>query len=200
MARMISGSPGLASGANPSMIPTSARRPSSSLAATLVCLALAACGAPAEPGSGFWSAVTPYKVEVVQGNAVTREQAALVKPGLSRTEVRAILGSPLLTDVFHTDRWDYVFSIRRQGAAPQQRLVTVRFQGDRVSAFEAADLPSESDFVTSIAATRPVKEPKLEMTPDELKALPVPAPAAAAPTAAKGAARTYPPLESAPAK
>ena len=65
--------------------------------------------------------VTPYKVEVVQGNVVTSEQAALIKPGLTRSQVRDILGSPLLMDVFHADRWDYIFTIRRQGAEPQRR-------------------------------------------------------------------------------
>ncbi len=74
--------------------------------------------------------VTPYKVEVVQGNVVTREQMAQVRPGLTRSQVRDILGSPLLTDVFHSDRWDYIFTIRRQGAQPQRRQVTVLFDGD----------------------------------------------------------------------
>ena len=76
--------------------------------------------------------ITPYRVEVVQGNVVTSEQAALVKPGMSRAQVRDILGSPLLTDVFHADRWDYVFTIRRQGAEPQLRRVVVRFDGEKI--------------------------------------------------------------------
>jgi outer membrane protein assembly factor BamE len=75
--------------------------------------------------------VTPYKVEVVQGNVITKEQAAQVKPGMSRAQVRDILGSPLLTDVFHANRWDYIFTIRRQGAEPQMRRVIVVFDGEK---------------------------------------------------------------------
>jgi outer membrane protein assembly factor BamE len=51
----------------------------------------------------------------VQGNVVTSEQVARVKPGMTRAQVRDILGTPLLTDPFHADRWDYLFTIRRQG-------------------------------------------------------------------------------------
>ena len=84
---------------------------------------------------------------------VTQEQAALVKPGMSREQVRDVLGSPLLTDVFHADRWDYVFTIRRQGAEPQRRSVVVLFEGDTLERIEAPDLPSEREFVASISRT-----------------------------------------------
>ena len=94
--------------------------------------------------------ITPYRLEVVQGNVVTKEQAALVKAGMTRAEVRDILGSPMLTDIFHVDRWDYPFTIRRQGAASQQRLVVVKFEGDTLKTIDAPDLPTERDFVTSI--------------------------------------------------
>jgi SmpA / OmlA family len=59
--------------------------------------------------------VTPYRIDVTQGNVVTKELAAQVKPGMSREQVRDVLGSPLLTSAFHADRWDYVFTFRRQG-------------------------------------------------------------------------------------
>ena len=48
----------------------------------------------------------PYKVPIVQGNVVTREQVAVLRPGMSRIQVRDILGTPLLTSVFHAHRWD----------------------------------------------------------------------------------------------
>ena len=164
-------------------------------ATAVACLVLWGCASRTEPAEGFWDRVTPYKLEVVQGNVVTREQAALVKPGMARAEVRDVLGSPLLTDVFHANRWDYVFTIRRQGAAAQQRTVTVRFDGDRVAKFEAQDLPSETDFVTSIATAKTGSVPKLELTAAEIQALPLPVAPPPAVTAPVGAARTYPPLE-----
>ena len=107
------------------------------------------------------------------------EQAALLKPGMTRPQVRDILGSPLLTDVFHADRWDYVFTLRRQGAEPQRRSVVVFFEGDALKRVEADELPSEREFVASIdAASRDGKVPQLELTEDELKALPAAARAA----------------------
>jgi outer membrane protein assembly factor BamE len=51
-------------------------------------------------------AVTPYKIEIVQGNFVSKEQVEALKTGMSRQQVREVLGTSLLTDVFHSDRWD----------------------------------------------------------------------------------------------
>src|SRR4029079_6304680 len=64
---------------------------------------------------GITDAITPYKIEIVQGNFVSKEQVAALKPGMSRQQVRDILGTPLVTSVFHADRWDYVFTLKRQG-------------------------------------------------------------------------------------
>lgn len=142
--------------------------------------------------------ITPYRLEVVQGNVVTQEQLALVKPGMTRTEVRDILGSPLLTDIFHADRWDYPFTIRRQGTAPQQRLVVVKFEGELLKTIEAPELPTEKDFVASINTLKPSnKVPKLALTEEQIKALPSPkaAPAPATNVAVNPPARDYPPLE-----
>jgi outer membrane protein assembly factor BamE len=145
--------------------------------------------------------ITPYRMEIVQGNVVTQEMAAQLRNGLTRDQVRSLLGSPLLTDVFHADRWDYVFSIRRQGTTPQQRRVTVLFEKDRVVSFEAAQLPSEREFVDSIDAARVERKSRaLALSDDQLRALPLPGPSKAASpaAAASGPTRSYPPLEPLP--
>jgi outer membrane protein assembly factor BamE len=161
------------------------------LAATM----LAGCGS-LQSSDNFLGFITPYRVEVVQGNVLTKEQVALVKPGQTRAQVRDVLGSPLLTDSFHADRWDYVFTIRRQGAAPQQRQVVVLFDGDKLKSISAQDLPSERDFVASIDTVKSSKKaPPLSLTPEEMKALPAPLPPEPAASAAEGPLRAYPPLE-----
>lgn len=145
--------------------------------------------------------ITPYRVEVVQGNVVTKEQIALVKPGMSRTQVRAALGSPLLADLFHADRWDYIFTIKRQGTEPQRRSVVLQFDGDTLKSIDAPDLPSEQDFVASISPIKSSgKPPLLQLSEEQRKALPAPAKpqAVAAPVEPAGATRPYPPLESTP--
>lgn len=172
-------------------------------AVLLAVVTFAGCAASADPERRFAGLITPYRMEVVQGNVVTQEMAAQLRPGLTRDQVRGLLGSPLLADIFHADRWDYVFTIRRQGTAPQRRHVTVLFDGDKVSSFEAPQLPSEREFVDSIDVSR-VNDGKavpLALSDDQLRALPLPKPAAAAPAAAASApARAYPPLEPLPAR
>jgi outer membrane protein assembly factor BamE len=128
-----------------------------------------------------------------------------VKPGMTRTEVRDALGSPLLTDIFHADRWDYVFTIKRPGTQPQERRVVVLFQGDALKSIDAPqDLPGERDFVNSITTAKNAAKgtpPVLELTEEQRKALPPPrapeaaAPAADAASAPSGPTRNYPPLE-----
>jgi outer membrane protein assembly factor BamE len=147
--------------------------------------------------------VTPYRIDITQGNVVTKELASVVKPGMSRDQVRDVLGSPLLTSAFHADRWDYVFTFRRQGTPFQQRSVVAHFKGNALDRLEAADLPSENEFVASIRTPRSSggwfrsnAEPVLALTDEQRKALPPPVKTEnAAPAQPQGAARVYPPLE-----
>jgi outer membrane protein assembly factor BamE len=141
--------------------------------------------------------ITPYKVEVVQGNVITSEQAALVKPGMTRVQARDVLGTPLVSDVFHVDRWDYVFTIRRQGTDPQARRVVVLFEGDSLKSIDTGGpLPSEREFVASIDTFKtPRNAPPLELTPEQIKALPTPPKPATIEIEPVGPAREYPPLE-----
>ena len=147
------------------------------------------------------SAVTPYKVEVAQGNFVSKEQVAQLKKGMPRQQVRELLGTSLLTDVFHNDRWDYVFTIQRQGVEPQRRHLAVFFTGDALDRFEGDEMLSEVEFVATLDNKQQRRifqsVPKLEMTPEELKNSDVPADKmapAAAPLPPLPA--SYPPLES----
>jgi outer membrane protein assembly factor BamE len=163
-----------------------------------LCLAALAACQSLQSSDNLLGRITPYKVEVVQGNVVTREQAALVKPGQSRAQVRDFLGSPLLTDAFHANRWDYVFTIRRQGAEPQLRRIVVLFDGETMKSIDTGgELPSERDFVAAIDTFKTRRNaPPLALNDAQLKALPMPPRAAASgaePTAAP--LRSYPPLE-----
>lgn len=139
--------------------------------------------------------ITPYRIDIVQGNAITKEQAELIKPGMSRLQVRDILGTPLLTDPFHAERWDYLFTLRRPNMPLQRRSVVVRFEGDVVKGIEAGELPSEREFVASISRFKDLRTPKLELSEDERKALPIPPRPPAPPAEPVGPVRSYPPLE-----
>lgn len=172
--------------------------PFPTLAAAAALALLAGCSS-LQSSDSFLGLITPYRVEIVQGNVVTQEQVAAIRPGMSRSQVRDILGSPLLTDVFHEDRWDYVFTIRRQGAEPQRRSVIARFDGEVLKSIDTGgDLPSEREFVASIDTFKTRRNaPPLELSAAQLEKLPVPErPAAPEPAASAPAPlRAYPPLE-----
>jgi outer membrane protein assembly factor BamE len=167
---------------------------------TAVLLAAAALAAGCDSlqrTDSFLGVITPYRIDIVQGNAITKEQAALVRPGLSRLQVRDLLGTPLVADPFHASRWDYIFTLRRPGTEPQRRSVLVRFDGDVVKSVEVPpDLPGEREFVASISRFKDVKPPRLALSDEERAALPVPAKREAPPVEpVLGPAREYPPLE-----
>jgi len=77
--------------------------------------------------------LSPYRIDVRQGNFVTQEMVAQLKPGLSREQVRFILGSPLVADMFHADRWDYVYRFQPGRGEAQQRRLAVFFQDNKLT-------------------------------------------------------------------
>ena len=161
-------------------------------------LFLGACSSVTERTRGALDAVTPYRVEVVQGNFVSKEQVEMLKPGQSKQQVRELLGTSLLTDVFHADRWDYVFTIRRQGVESQQRRLTLFFNGELLDRFQGDEMPSEREFVAQLDARKHSgKVPVLQASPEQLDKV---APAKDAKSGAASAPLaplppTYPPLE-----
>lgn len=84
-----------------------------------------------------------YKPEVQQGNPLTPEMLAALKPGLSKRQVRLLLGSPPVNDSFHPDRWDYVYSVGRAGERidPPPHL-TLYFRNDALVRAEGALAPA----------------------------------------------------------
>jgi len=149
-------------------------------------------------GEKVMGLVTPYRVEIVQGNVLTKEQVDRVKPGMEREQVKDLLGTPLLADIFHADRWDYTFTIRRQGSPFEQRKVVAWFKDDKLDHLDVPDnLPTEKEFVAAISPKFGKGEPrKLELTEAEMKALPVPEKQPEVVSDIQAPQRTYPPLES----
>ena len=77
--------------------------------------------------------ITPYRIDIQQGNFISSDMVAQLKPGMSKEQVRLVLGTPLLTDIFHADRWDYVYWYERAGAKPEQRKLTVFFEDGKLT-------------------------------------------------------------------
>lgn len=170
------------------------------LAALLLGASLAGCGNLS--GSVSRDTFKPFVPEVVQGNFVSNEQRQALRPGMARAQVREILGTPLIASLFHADRWDYAFSIQRQGVAAQNFRLTVYFKGDVLEQVDSDVLPSESEFAGRLVRPQSVgKLPPLQASEEELKKFtPASTPAARAESTSAAPApaalpRSYPPLE-----
>ena len=167
------------------------------------CMTLTACNSLSSTASTAnpvnW--ITPFKADVIQGNFVSKEQVEALTVGMSRSQTKDVLGTPLLTSIFHEARWDYVFTLKRQGAESQAYKFTVFFEGDRLARFEGDTMPSEAEFLTRLDNKRKLGAvPVLEATEAQLKASEKPSlTAATSSTAVPPAApqtTAYPPLES----
>jgi len=179
------------------MISSPFRRVPLVLASLTVALAAGGCATRQQATDSFLGLITPYRIDIIQGNVVTREQVAAVRPGMTRQQVRDILGSPMLTDPFHGNRWDYVFFIRRPGAETARRAVVAHFEGDELKRLEVPEaLPTENEFVAAVAPLKRAPPARtLELTEAQRAALPRPPRAEAVAEPAAGPPRTYPPLE-----
>ena len=167
-----------------------------------IAVALGGCSSWANNPDSWLYAISPHRLDVQQGNVVTQDQVDRLKTGMTRVQVRDVMGTPLLTDPFHANRWDYVFTLRQSGRQVQQRNVVLIFDGDNLKTVDAPELPTEREFVDSISRSgRVVAAADLELSPEQLKNLPVPPRTAPLPPAdgipnVIPATRTFPPLES----
>ena len=167
------------------------------LTAVLGASLLAACSSYNSLTSRVVQRITPYRVTIVQGNFVSSEAAAKLHVGMSREAVRSALGTPLLVDMFHPERWDYVFYFKRGSTAVvEQRDLIVNFNGDTVTGWTGADnLPSEQDLIAMIDGDRREKtliQQKRASSTDAAKDRAADATAASAPAAASAAAASAP--------
>jgi outer membrane protein assembly factor BamE len=100
---------------------------------------------------------SPYRPDIQQGNFVSKEMLAQIKPGMTRDQVRFIMGSPLLNDIFHENRWDYPFRFARGNGELTTSSVIVYFDKDgKVERFEGGELPTEREYIARIAG--PIKQ------------------------------------------
>ncbi len=85
--------------------------------------------------------LTPYKLDIPQGNVISQEMLAKLKPGMTPSQVRFVLGTPLVVDPFHKERWDYVYSLVTGGKQREHRHATVIFENDKLKTVEGDVAP-----------------------------------------------------------
>ena len=99
----------------------------------------------------FLGIFSPYRIDIQQGNFVSKEMLAQVKEGMTREQVRFALGTPLLTDLFHEDRWDYVFRLQKGNGEVTTSRVSVFFNGNLLARVEGGNLPTENDYLDRLS-------------------------------------------------
>jgi outer membrane protein assembly factor BamE len=137
----------------------------------------------------------PYRPDVQQGNVITSDMVDQLRPGMTRDQVKFMLGTPLLHDGFHPDRWDYLYYLRPRVGTPQRRNLVIYFKDNRLERFTSDPMPPESMADNLIlgrkAPVLPSRPPKASEPPKES------APQGTAGTAGTAPA-SEPPKESAP--
>lgn len=94
--------------------------------------------------AGACARLTPHKIEIQQGNFVTQEMVAQLKPGMTREQVRFVLGTALVIDLFHADRWDYTFLRQRANSREvEQGRMSVYFQDNKLQRVEGDVVPAQ---------------------------------------------------------
>ena len=105
--------------------------------------------------------LAPHQIDIQQGNYVTQEMVEKLKPGMSRSQVRFALGTPLVADPFHSDRWDYVYVLQKKGRVVEQRHISIIFQDDKLQRIDGdvkpAASPAQANAATKDATQAPVK-------------------------------------------
>lgn len=118
---------------------------------------------------------SPYRPDIQQGNFISEEMVQQLKVGMTRDQVRFVLGTPLLMDIFHEDRWDYPFRLARGNGEIIESTVVIHFKDGKVERFDGGNLPTEKEYIALIA--NPAKSAK-EVLKDQAqpaKSAPLPA-------------------------
>ena len=114
----------------------------------------------------FLWVISPYRPDIQQGNFVSQEMLTQLKVGQTKEQVKFILGTPLLTDMFHAERWDYPFRLARGNGELTTSRVTIFFDKDgKVAKFDGGNLPTEKEYIARIAGPSriaPKEPPKKE--------------------------------------
>jgi outer membrane protein assembly factor BamE len=117
------------------------------LCAALAAVLVACSSESVENALDSLPGIAPYRIEIQQGNYVSQDMVKKLKRGMSREQVRFVLGTPLLTDMFHANRWDYVFYRDIPNKPREERRLSVFFENDRLVRV-AGDVAPESRSAT----------------------------------------------------
>lgn len=107
----------------------------------LLILVISGCSSFSFPGV--------HKITIQQGNVITQSMVDKLKPGMTKSQVRFVLGNAIIDDSLDRERWDYIYTIRLGGLAPISKYMSLYFVDDRLSHFEGDYLPTEQQSKAS---------------------------------------------------
>jgi outer membrane protein assembly factor BamE len=131
----------------------------------LLTLLLAACSTPRVPSLA--SLPSPrdlpfiHKIDIQQGNVIDQNMLAQLHGGMDKKKVLFIMGSPVIQDTFHADRWDYVYTFEPGGGRPERRQVTLYFEDEKLARIGGDVKPADSPLVVTLHQDTTVKVPQL---------------------------------------
>ena len=105
---------------------------------------LTGCASSTDSGSKLISFPGAYKIDIQQGNVITREMVNQLRPGMTRAQVQYVMGTPLLEDTFNSNRWDYVYSLQPGGKSREQQTVTLFFANDQLHSIHGDLVPGNN--------------------------------------------------------
>ncbi len=135
-----------------------------------IVLLLPACSyLPEMPSMPSLGSFKPYRIDIQQGNFLSPEMVAQLKKGMTRDQVRFVLGTPLVTDIFHANRWDYVFYRELGTGAKEQRRLSVFFEDEKLVRATGDGVPPALEPVSPSDAKAGVDTPASGASSNESK-------------------------------
>lgn len=113
------------------------------------------------------SNLKPFRLEIQQGNVVTSKMLLQLRPGMTKSQVRYIMGTPLLVDSFHGNRWDYIFQLRQSGKITEQKRVVLEFENETLKTVHGDVMPTAEAGVVKLTPAAEVTAPKVKNAKDD---------------------------------
>ncbi len=117
------------------------------------------------------SNLKPFKLEIQQGNVVTSKMLLQLRPGMTKSQVRYIMGTPLITDSFHANRWDYIFQLRQAGKITEQKRVVLMFENELLKIVRGDVMPAGAEAGSGVVKLTPAAEKLSPKTKDSKDAV-----------------------------
>ncbi|MBI1396188.1 MAG: outer membrane protein assembly factor BamE [Betaproteobacteria bacterium] len=95
----------------------------------------------------------PYRLDIQQGNVITQDMLDKLRPGMTRSQVKFVMGTPLVADAFHPERWDYFYEFDKSGNPTERRRLTLLFDDDRLARV-VGDVKAAPELLQGSAADR----------------------------------------------